>query len=152
MNPLPLTGNCRDLSSFSNDSSTPFMVGVSPVGHGLPADPPGRVQGVLVVGSQQARLISGQTNPGRWLQQMGFTAQSWYHVEGHAVSIMVQCSIAQATLYINKKPCRMPPASCQTTIHRALPSGSVLEVVFENDDHITTGTGRFIGGTGWQEP
>jgi hypothetical protein len=151
--PTPaLTGDCLNISSFSNDSSTPFMLGVSPVGHGLPQYAGGRVQGVLVVGSQQARLRSGQTNPGQWLQQSGFAAQSWYHVEGHAVSIMRQCCITQATLYINKKPCSDRPAYCQTTIPRALPSGSVLEVVFENDDHTTTGTGRFIGGVGWQEP
>ena len=56
------------------------------------------------------------------------------------------------TLYINKKPCHQAPAYCQLTIHRALPRGSVLEVAFENDDHMTVGTGRFIGGVGWQEP
>jgi hypothetical protein len=147
-----LTGDCTNISSFSNDQSTPFMLGVSPVGHGLPAYTRGPTRGVLVANNQQARLISGQTNPGRWLQQAGFGAQSWYHVEGHAVSIMRQCCITQATLYINQKPCRVAPASCQTTIHRALPQGSVLEVVYENDDHTTTGTGRFIGGVGWQEP
>src|SRR5438270_265383 len=111
------------------------MLGVSPVGHGIPVYTGGRTQGVLVVGSQEARLVSGQTNPGRWLQQAGFTAQSWYHVEGHAVSIMRQCCMSRATLYVNQKPCRTAPASCQTTIHRALPTGFVLEVVFENDDH-----------------
>jgi hypothetical protein len=148
-----LTGKCADISSFSNDSSTPLMLGVSPVGHGLPVYSGGPTQGVLVSGSQQARLISGQTNPGKWLQQASIlVAQSWYHVEGHAVSIMVQCCIMKATLYINQKPCEGRPAYCQTTIPRALPKGWVLEVVFENDDHTTTRTGRFIGGVGWQEP
>ena len=128
------------------------MLGVSPVGHGLPQYAGGRTQGVLVVNSQEARLKSGQTNPGLWLQQIGFTAQSWYHVEGHAAAIMRHCNITQATLFVNQKPCRTAPASCQTTIHRVLPSGSVLEVVFENDDRTTIGTGRFIGGFGWQEP
>ena len=130
-----------------------MMLGGSPVGHGIPGFAGGPTQGVLVVGNQQARLISGQTNPGRWLQQAGvLVAQSWYHVEGHAVSIMHQCGIMQATLYINQKPCRGRPAYCQITIPRALPPGWVLEVVFESDDHTTTGTGRFLGGVGWQEP
>lgn len=147
------TGDCSNLSSFSNDRSLPFLLGVSPVGHGLPQYAGGPTQAVFLVGGQQARLISGQTNPGRWLQQAGILiAQSWYHAEGHAVSIMRQCDLMQATLYINQKPCGNRPAYCQLTIPRALPSGWVLEVVFENDDHFTTGTGRFIGGMGWQEP
>ena len=146
------TGDCSDISSFSNDQSTPFLLQVSPVGHGVRAYTRGPTQGVLVANNQQARLISGQTNPGRWLHQAGFAAQSWYHVEGHAVAIMRQCGLAQATLYINQKPCSGRPAYCQITIPRALPQGWALEVVFENDDHSTTGTGRFLGGIGWKEP
>lgn len=147
------TGDCSNLSSFSNDQSLPFLLGASPVGQGLPQYAGGPTQGVFLLGSQQARLISGQTNPGRWLQQAGILiAHSWYHVEGHALSIMRQCGILQATLYINQKPCGNRPAYCQITIPRALPPGWVMEVVFENHDHITTGTGRFLGGKGWQEP
>lgn len=147
------TGDCSNLSSFGNDPSAPFLLRVSPVGHGLPEYTRGPTRGVLVANNQQARLISGQTNPGRWLPQAGIlVAQSWYHVEGHAVSIMRQCGIMQATLYINQKPCGGRPAYCQITIPRVLPQGWVLEVVFENDDHTTTGTGRIIGGISWQEP
>lgn len=148
----PLTGDCQSVSSFSNDHSPPVMFAVSPVGHGLPEYAGARTQRVLVVGSHKSRLISGQTNPGKWLQQSGFSAQSWYHVEGHAVSIMLQCCITRATLYINQKPCSDRPPYCQSTIPRALPAGSVLEVVFESDDHTSTGTRRFIGGIGWEEP
>jgi hypothetical protein len=152
--PVPVSqmGDCSDLSTFSNDHSTPLMLGGSPVGHGIPEYTGGPTQGVFVANNQEARLISGQTYPGRRLPQWGFRAQSWYHVEGHSVAIMLQCGITRAMLYVNQKPCRSAPASCQTTIPRALPQGWVLEVVFEQDDHTTTGTGRFIGGIGWQEP
>jgi hypothetical protein len=149
---VPVTGDCSNLSTFSNDHSAPMMLGVSPVGHGIPTYCGGRTQGVFVANNQEARLTSGQTNPGLWLNQTGFTAQSWYHVEGHAVSIMKQCHIMRGTLYVNQKPCRSAPAACQTTLFRALPQGWVLEVVYEQDDHTTAGTGRFVGGIGWQEP
>jgi hypothetical protein len=151
--------SCSDISSFSNYSQT-FMF-ESPVGHGVPqyaATGDGKTRGLLVHGTQSARLQSGETEPGRWLTTnvqggplSGLTL-AWTHVEGHAVSIMIQCCIMMGKLYINRRPCDYPPAVCQTSIPRLLPNGYVLEVVYETADGMGTGTGRFIGGVGWQEP
>ena len=151
--------SCSDISSFSNYSQT-FLF-ESPVGHGVPlfqATGDGKARGVLVYGTQMARLESGETDPGQWLLThvpggvgSGLTL-AWSHVEGHAVSIMRQCCIMEATLYINRKPCDYSPAVCQTAIPRLLPSGYVLHVVYETADGMGTATGRFVGGVGWQEP
>jgi hypothetical protein len=146
------TGNCSDISSFGNDNRTPILLGGSPVGQGIPAYPGrGPTQGVLVYNGQEARLVSGQGHPGSWLAQIGLKGQTITHVEGHAVSIMRQCSISQATLYLNQKPCRVGPAWCQQVLPRWFPQGWILEVVYERDDHQTTGTGRFKS-SGWEEP
>jgi hypothetical protein len=153
------TGDCSKISSFSNDPSTPMMLGGSPVGHGIPLyRAKGPTRGVLLTAAQQARLVSGEGDPGQWLLQgvvggpgSGLTTGVPSHVEGHAVSIMIQCCIQDATLYVNRKPCDGPPANCQVAIGRLLPKGWIINVVYESMDGTMALKGRFVGGIGWED-
>jgi hypothetical protein len=49
------------------------------------------------------------------------------HAEGHAAAVMRQRGMTDATLYLNKHPCRKP-AGCHYNIEKALPRGSRLTV------------------------
>lgn len=132
----------------------------SPVGFGIPPWAGGEVRGVLVYNSQEARIVSGVAGPGQWLAASGiatgpgsgFTSGVRYHVEGHVTSIMLQCSIREAILYINRRPCVGPPANCHVAVPRLLLPGYVLHVVYESADGTMALTGRFVGGDAWHEP
>lgn len=59
--------------------------------------------------------------------------------------------IKYAELLINQVPCAKGAAKCRYVLHKLLPEGATLDVIFPNE-RAGISTWRFIGGVkGWSE-
>ncbi|REJ96414.1 MAG: hypothetical protein DWQ34_04035 [Planctomycetota bacterium] len=121
--------------------STKFS-GSSKVHPRLPERTGTKTQGVFEFDSTEVQRESGRSGPGEWINEnlrggkgSGKTA-AWTHVEGHAAGIIRKHGIKEAHLYINYigGPCTVPPARCQSVIHKLIPPGSKLWVHYPKPD------------------
>jgi hypothetical protein len=98
----------------------------------------GKTLGVLRTKAGDIPLQSGWTGPAASVPRgtAGFDIVTRTHVEGHAVALMRQTSVGEATLYINN-PAICP--SCSILLPRMLPPGSRLTVV------TPSGSTTFVG-------
>jgi hypothetical protein len=89
----------------------------------------GKTNGILIIGEEEYTLISGTAGPAANLPSTrGFNIVTKTHVEGHAVAIMRQGGVREATLYINNIPCS-GVRGCDALLPRMLPTGATLRVV-----------------------
>lgn len=90
--------------------------------------------GRLVVNGvdSEGEIWSGKAGPGRggpglaapWRHMETMTE----HVEGHVAAVMRRDEIADAQLYISRRPCEELPYGCRWTLEDALPADSRLTV------------------------
>lgn len=96
-------------------------------------------------GAAPTALVSGHNGPAQQLiqqsperQHPGMDARLQNHVEAHAVALMIQGSVHNATLYINRVPCEYPhplhgtPWGCSGALERMLLPGGTLTVYGPN--------------------
>jgi len=96
----------------------------------VPAYTSGKVRGVMDTGSDLRPVLSGRKGPAASmpLGSRGFNGITKTHVEGHAAAIMHQETIADATLFLNKRPCP-DPTGCYNMLPRMIPPGGRLRVI-----------------------
>ncbi len=88
----------------------------------------GPTSGVLCNNGNQFQLLSGRSGPAQNVPRgtPGFDAYTRTHVEGHAVALMREKGMDQATLYINN-PVICP--NCSRNLPTMLPPGGSLTVI-----------------------
>lgn len=88
-----------------------------------------KARGILSASGRELPLTSGRSGPAARLPAgtRGMNRTTKTHVEGHAAAVMRQNRIKEATLYINRVPCRGRPG-CDAMLPRMLPPGARLEV------------------------